>query len=656
MNTSLAKNSYLGLMKLNLLLSCILAAGLTLAASAQDLRPARDRQTKKYGYQARDKSWVIEPRFDAARRFVDGFAEVELDGRKGLIDANGDWILQAEYDDIGKFDKNGLCELMVKEGRIKLRGVADRTGRIILPVDCRAVNIPRNGGFITAEREARDGELAGELLWGVYGMDGREIYAPQFLSSPSFSDGTGIARSARTGLTGVVSDTGATLLPFRFLAAARHGSGFRTLDTDFTRTTWDVSLRRGESFHYPGAVIPYDPKDDPVRAAAWHSGAIGVRLHRNAVRQLEMRSSRTGYCRELRLDWGYGDRFLRLEPFADGENGTMEDPVSGRRYTLKALLYEADGTFVEEVSRWGWLEAECTEGVVYRAEDEERWLLMSDLNALAVPSFSLTLTGYRELRHDDIYAGLGLRSAELERLGNVRRFAERRLEIIEGDNVGVSSYLPPEIPLHQARQAHDAMRAPLFGYPFRMGEVVNCAVHTRSEGVEVDLYEQLVCEFDDRFQDPSYSMDGEELIWWGPNNARTVRLALRRGTFSSDGIADDVHGTEASYLLVLEMYEEDGTWLRDLAVAQYADYAQDGIIVFERLGIALVAPESDRMHRPERARGSWSHDARGEVVRTVKLPGAQRLPRTLSALEQAALPRFGGHRPGFEGSRMMHPR
>ena len=48
MNTSLAKNSYLGLMKLNLLLSCILAAGLTLAASAQDLKPARDRQTKKY--------------------------------------------------------------------------------------------------------------------------------------------------------------------------------------------------------------------------------------------------------------------------------------------------------------------------------------------------------------------------------------------------------------------------------------------------------------------------------------------------------------------------------------------------------------------------------------------------------------------------------
>ena len=639
-------------MKLNVILSCILAAGLTLAASAQDLRPARDRQTRKYGYQARDKSWVIEPRFDAARRFVDGFAEVELDGRKGLIDAAGDWILEAAYDDIGKFDKNGLCELMVKEGRTKLRGVADQTGRIILPVDCRTVNIPRNGGFITAQREVREGELAGEWLWGVYGMDGREVYAPQFLSSPSFSDGTGIAKSALNGLTGVVDDAGGTLLPFDFLAVTRSGSGFRTLGTDFTQTVWDASLRRGESFHHPGAVIPYDPMDDPVRAAAWHNGAIGVPLHRNQVWSLEMRTSRSGYCRPLRLDWSFSNRFLRLEPFADEEHGTMEDPVSGRRYTLKALLYEPDGSLAGEASRWGWLEAECNEGVIYHAEDETRWLIMSDPNALDVPSFSLTLTGWRDLGHEDIYAGLGLRSAELEQLADVRRFAARRIEIIEGDNVGVTSYLPPELPLHQVRQAREAMAAPLFNYPFRMGEVVNCSVRTRSEGVEVELYENLVCAFDDRFQNPSYSMDGEEVIWWGPHNARTVRLALRRGTFSSDGIADDVHGTEASYLLVLEMYEEDGTWLRDLAVAQYADYAQDGIIVFERLGIALLTPEGNRTQRREQlSSGSWRRDARGEVVRTVKLPGAQRLPRTLSALEEAARPHFGARRSDFGGRR-----
>ena len=139
-------------MKWKRFLSCLLALSVVLAASAQDLKPVKDKQTKKFGYQAKDKSWVIPPQFDGAKRFVDGYAEVEMDGLKGLIDANGDWVLEAAYDRIDKFDKNGLCELMRKEGKTRLHGVADRSGRIVIPVECRSVNVPRKGGYITAER------------------------------------------------------------------------------------------------------------------------------------------------------------------------------------------------------------------------------------------------------------------------------------------------------------------------------------------------------------------------------------------------------------------------------------------------------------------------------------------------------------------------
>ena len=96
------------------LILCLLAALLTLPALAQDLKPVSDKQTRKYGYQAKDKTWVIEPRFDDATRFNNGFAEVTIDGRKGLIDTEGTMILPAEYDDIKKFDKNGLCEVIRK--------------------------------------------------------------------------------------------------------------------------------------------------------------------------------------------------------------------------------------------------------------------------------------------------------------------------------------------------------------------------------------------------------------------------------------------------------------------------------------------------------------------------------------------------------------
>ncbi len=617
-------------MKTKTILLCLLAALVALPIAAQDLKPVRDKQTKKYGYQAKNKTWVIEPRFDGASRFNDGFAEVTIDGYKGLIDETGELILPAEYDDIKKFDKNGLCEVMRKEGRTKLRGVADRSGRIIIPVDCHSVNIPKNGGLITAQRPARDEWLEGSLLWGVYEMDGTELFAPQFLSAPSFSNGTGIAKSALTGLTGVVSDTGEVLLPFEFLAISHSGNHFHTLGTDFTRTTWDADLHRGETFRHPGAVTPYDPMDDPVRAAAWHSGCIGVRLHRNQVKQMEMRSSRTASCRDLRLDWGYG-RFLRLEPFAveDDTPETMLDPLSGHSYTLKAILYEADGTAVEEVSRWGYVEATCYEGTVYVAEGQDRWLVMNDPNALAAPSFTLSLTGYRTFDHSDIFGGLGIRSADLERLWDLRHFNDRLRAIIEGDNIGVTSYLPPETSLQYVRKERDAMRDPLFQFPFHMGDVVNCHVRSRKDAVEVELSETLSCRFEDRFSDPYYSMSGEELIYWGPNNARTVRLSLRRVYKSSDATVDDVHGTDECYHIVLSLHEEDGSWLRTLAEMPYADFAQEGILVFERAGIAVLAPRS----------------ARSTLARTVRLPSPERLPRTLSALEQAAQTGFGNPAP-----------
>lgn len=605
------------------LILCLLAALLTLPAIAQDLKPVRDKQTRKYGYQAKDKRWVIEPRFDGATRFNDGYAEVTIDGRKGLIDTEGTMILPAEYDDIKKFDKNGLCEIIRKEGKTKLHGAADRSGRIVIPVECHSLNIPKNGGLITAQREAVDEVLAGMLLWGVYDMNGAEVFPPQFTSAPSFSDGSGVAKSVYTGLYGVVSDTGETLLPFEFLSISRACGGFRTLGTDFTHTTWDASLRREEVFHQPGAVIPYDPMDDPVRAAAWHSGPVGLRLHRNQVKLLEMRASRSGVCRDLRLNWGY-DRFVRLEPFVaqDGVAGAMADPVSGNAYTLKALLYEADGTLVEEVARWGWLEAQCNEGAVYVAEGQERWFILKDPNAPAVPSFSLTLSGYRTLDISDVIGGLGLRTSDIERLWDLGRFNDRRIAIIEGDNIGVTSYLPPETALSDVRKERDAMRDPIFQLPFQMGDVVSCAVRTRKEEVEVELSDDLTLRFDDSFSDPHYSMSGEETIFWGPNNARTVRLGLKRVSRSSDATADDVHGTGESYLVVLSLYEEDGSWLRNLAEAPAVDFIQDGILVFERQHIALVAPR---------------HDA----VRTIRIPAAARLPRTLSALEQAARASFG---------------
>ena len=598
---------------------CVAALALCLAASAQNIKPAKDKQTKKYGYQDKQKNWVIPPSFDDAKRFDDdGCAMVKMGEAWGLIDQEGNWILEALYDDIGKFDKNGLCELKIKVGKTKRYGVADRSGNVLLPVEFRSVDILKKGGCILASQEILEPGYAGDPVWGVYDMRGNEVFAPQFLTEPTYSDGTLVAKAA-SGLLGVVDMDGRVLLPFDFLAISRYRNGYRTLGRDFTQTTYTAEIFRAESFTQPGAVIPYDPMDDPVRAAAWNNGCIGKRLYANQVRTVEIQSGflgRRAVCGETDINWGYG-RFLRLEPFVTEENDpdAMASPYGGQKYTLKAMLYEADGLLVGEVTDKGYLEAECTEGVIYMAGGVESWLILSDPNSLALPSYSLNLSGLRTLTHDNIYNGLGLRTYDLENLENVRNFARRNIAIIEGDNMGICSYVPPVVDLQDARRMRDVMRGDIFYHAFRMDEVANCKVRTRNEEVEVELSEGLVCRFENHFSDPYYSFSGDEVIYWGPHNARTVHVSLEP-TYSSDALDD---GNGKHWSIVLNLHEEDGSWLRTLAKAPFADYAQNGIVVFKGLEIALIGPGAP-MERPEGRR-------------TIKLGNAQPLPHTIAALE-----------------------
>lgn len=617
---------------------CVLALALSAMAQAQDLKPVRDRQTRKYGYQAKNKSWVIEPRFDAAKRFIDGFAIVEMDGREGLIDTSGDMILPPEYDKIGKFDDNGICELMRKEGKTKWYGAADQTGAIIVPVECTDIRIPKKGGYITAERVATVDGYDASSLWGVYDLQGRELFAPQFLSSPSFSNGAFIVKSAETGLSGLVDADGKTLIPCEYLTVSSYGGGYYALATDFSSIHYSNSYYREETTRPTGAITPYDPMGDPIRAAAWHSGCIGVRMHRNNIKLLDRRdASSLAYCGELRVDWGR-DRFLRLEPFQvpQQREGAMLDPATGKYYTLKALLYEADGTRPRVVSDWGWLEGECGAGAVYHTDQGREWILLEDLNCPDAPSFNISMSGYKTILHDNIYNGLGLRSADVERLSDPHRFADRIKVICEGDNVGLTSYTAPTTDLRRARQARDLVRSPFFRYPYSIGEVVNCSVSKRGEDAEVTLYEDLVCEFSDQLEYPSYRMSGEELIYWGPHNGRTVRMSLVNASGVSDCLVDDISGSNAKYKIVLSLYEEDGSWLRTLAELPYVDYISDGVMVFERAGIAVLTPNASRYRHDSYGRSGHSRSGHGPVQRTVKIPLAGRLPHTLSALNEAA--------------------
>ncbi len=578
-------------MKLRYILAALAALILATAAQGQDLKPVKDKATKLYGYQDKSKNWVIPPAYEGAKRFKDGVAEVTM-----------------------------------KPGKTKLHGVIDETGRIVIPIDCYAISFNPKEGLIMAEREAFPG--AG-FTWGVYDYIGREIWAPQFSASPVFNDGWGVARSASNGLKGLIDNDGQLLIPFDNLAIDRSFGGYSLLTKDFVRQSLDGRLNKTSEYIYPGYIIPYDPAGDPVRAAAWHVGPIGYRLQRNNLRAVQVtpgKWSNSATCSTLQIDWGNG-RFVRLEPIEDSREhpGSMEDPISGKLYTVKAVLCEADGTLVGTLSEWGWIESEYSEGVIYNAEGRETWLIMRDINCPGMRSFSTSLTFGRTIDHNDVLSGLGIRSYELENMYEPLRYSDRALKILTGENAGITYRLPPETPsIRVSRAVREIHRTSLFRHRFRCGDIVSCKVRVSDEGVELNLADNMVCHYEDEFSSPYFRMDGEEVLYWGPDNEYTVVFSARQAPYGSEFTKDDLYGSDSSFEFALELYDGHDRFLQTIAVVPTVDYVSDGWIVLEREGIALRYMRG-REHRP----GS-SMSASGRINLN-----CQRIPPTISALLKA---------------------
>lgn len=175
---------------------CAFALLLSFSASAQNMKPVKDKATKKYGYQTKGKVWVIEPQFDAAAKFdKNGMAEVKVNGRTGIIDGQGTFIIPAEYDNISKFDKYGYCELMQKEGSVKYRGIADLTGRIVLRWS--SVTLPSLATDVSSSARRTPPSPASAMRGsGVFTMPQGKRYSPR--SSISVPLSTTVMPSPRT--------------------------------------------------------------------------------------------------------------------------------------------------------------------------------------------------------------------------------------------------------------------------------------------------------------------------------------------------------------------------------------------------------------------------------------------------------------------------
>jgi hypothetical protein len=97
----------------------------------QNLKAFKDRETGKWGYKySRKGDFVIPPKYDKAKTFVEGLARVCLNGKFGIIDENDKPFLSIKYDNVGHW----YCRKELYEVQLNGKwGFVDCTEKVVIP-------------------------------------------------------------------------------------------------------------------------------------------------------------------------------------------------------------------------------------------------------------------------------------------------------------------------------------------------------------------------------------------------------------------------------------------------------------------------------------------------------------------------------------------
>lgn len=554
-------------------------------AQCENYRVKKDKATKLFGYIDKNtKDWVIPPSFHKAKNFEGDRAIVTIEKQDGLIDDTGNFILPAEFNRIVIDHSNHV----VQGQRFVLVG-----GRSLC-----ASNVVR--------------------LWGLYGMDGREIISPAYDSRFSFNRrGVSSACLASNRMYGLVSIDGRVLAPFRYISINDGYNSFVALDRNFLINTFDAEGNLCTSQPGPrmGYVRPYDPGDDDVKAVVYKRMLIGERIHKNAAYGISQMAPSYGGSGRITfgrvadaqrgeyIDWGdYDDNFIRLSlvECASDTEGAMYYKPTDTYYTVQAALCAPDGTLLSVISDHGWYDAVCDEGVVYNAAGRQSWFLSFDMNFPARSRF-VEATHLVSAKAATISAAFGLESGDERLLRSWDELAALRRSIVLNENSGLSSYEP--IPIPGAAERYIRLledRYPVLRHLFGMGEVFTGRFNPPSGSETAAVFDAepvIVVPFIDHYDEVGFTNRTEEEIFWGFDNMRYVKLDLLPFPIKRSSVQDplkvsylwdDSAMSSFGYSIAVNLYESDGTFVRTLGVSNDITVCEPRILVLGDLGMAFA--------------------------------------------------------------------
>lgn len=561
-----------------------LSAGLALSAqTSDDWKVVKDKATKKFGYQLKKSNeWVIGPAFDKARKFKSGVAIVTNDKMEGLIDETGNFVLPCEFRTISVDNVNNLVH------------------------GCRYVLA---GGNAANADDVID-------LWGLYGLDGKEIIPPFYDSKLNFNKyGISVARYAPTGMYGIISCMGDTVLPFEFIKINKSIWDFYALDRQFLLHEFDEmgAPKNAETVLSRGYVEPYDAEGDDVKAVVYHKMFIGERMHINNLRAIDNPDAAfmAGRGRLLFTDvkdvvvdrtlyWGEkSDRFIRLflsECSQDVPNAMYYQPTD-KFYTIQAELCEPWGARIAVISEYGWIEALCNEGMIYNAQDKQQWFLSADVNMFARLNW-LDIIGYRKGGAATVQEAFCLGHEDNRILESWTKCRDLKYNITLLENAGIQSYMPLAVPSSSANAIKRLeSRFPVLSSMFRMGEVYRGRYTGPDDrgNASFKADPELVIPYADNYEYVNLKNTVDEVLYWGTDNRSFIKLDLlpQSSGSSSPAIVDDVFNSSYKYSLAVNLYDSYGAFVRTLGISHDITCCEADIIVLGDLGLAFTVLKPD---------------------------------------------------------------
>ena len=184
-----------------------------------------------FGYMNKSGKFVIEPQFESACEFLDGFAWVEYEGKWGMINEYGAYVIKPTYDAIGARTRFGTWVKMNKEWRL----------------------IDHYGHFITDQRydfdsmeEYQEGLTAITIYEKVGFMDevGNITIRPQFESVlDGFSEGLAAVRLYPEDTWYFINKKGEPVISGEYISVKSFSEGLACVQVD---ELWGYIDQKGE--------------------------------------------------------------------------------------------------------------------------------------------------------------------------------------------------------------------------------------------------------------------------------------------------------------------------------------------------------------------------------------------------------------------------